>query len=249
MAAQLEFFDMAVSITPPNGHLEPLPITLGPNWQPNDVRLVFVVGGGSSGQYSLDMAMLPDPPTGFTSAYSLDPNRETFGTYYRRLRVGDTDTEVAWVKPVSWEYFMFGTLTVRGVSPTANPTAGRLGVTYITADTTTGATVDSVLVPGAGAVVLFVGNVAAPEKASWPHWAVAMGTPDSWTHLVATDKSGTDFNQFDTSPALMAVARSFTTSGSTGPIVVPAAKGSPAFAAMYAYLPAALDVSATIGAA
>lgn len=244
-----EFFDMSVSTTPPNGHNQPMPITLGPNWQNNDVRLMFIAAGGNTGRMSIDMAMNPDPPTGFTSAYSINPDLETYGTYYRRLQTGDEDTEVAWAKPANWEYFMHAILTVRGVSPTGSITAGRLGVYYITSDDTDSATVDSITVPGAGFVVLMVGNVACPEQNTWPHWAVAMGVPDGWTHLVATDKSGENFDEFDSSPSIIVVGKSFSSSTTTGEIEVPAAQGSPAFAAMYAFLPAAEDVSMTIGAA
>lgn len=247
--AGFTFFDTAVSTTPPNGHLQPMPITLGPNWQPNDMRLFFIVGGGNDGQFAIDMAMNPDPPTGFTSAYSLNVAHETYGAYYRRLQAGDEDTEVAWAKPASWEYFWTATLTVRGVSPSSNPTAGRLGVTYFTDDDADSATVGSATVPGAGAMVLFVGSVAAPEKTPWPHWAVSMGVPAGWTHLVATDKSGVDFDEFDTNPAIIVVGKSYSSSGTTGTIEVPAAQGSPAFASMYVHLPTAQEVDFTVGSA
>lgn len=249
MSGELSFFDMSVSTSPPNGHLQPMPITLGPNWQPNDIRLLFIVGGGNSGSVSIDMAMDPDPPSGFTSAYSINPDRETYGVYYRRLQSVDEDTDVVWAKPASWEYFWTATLTVRGVSPVNNPTAGRLGVTYITSDATDSATVASATVPGAGAMVLFVGSIAAPEKSSWPHWGVAMGVPDNWTHLVATDKSGSDFDEFDTAPAIIVVGKSYSSSGTTGIIEIPAAQGSPAFASMYVHLPAAPAVAFTVGGA
>jgi hypothetical protein len=249
MPAQLQFFDMSVSVTPPSGHHEPLPITLGPNWQPNDIRLFFVSASGSSGSTTLMMPMNPDPPTGFTAAYSLNPGRETHAVYYRRLVAGDADTSVEWTKPPGWRHFMVSMLTVRGVSPTTNPTGGKLGVTYIADDATTSGTVDAITVPAAGAVVLFVGNIPAPVKVAWPQWAVAMGVPAGWTHLVATEKSGQDFFAFDTSPSLMVVGKTFTAAGSTGPVVFPAGKGTPAFASLYAFLTPAPDVSATIGAA
>ena len=41
MATPISFFDMSVSVTPPTGYVQPLPITVGPNGQPNDLRLAF----------------------------------------------------------------------------------------------------------------------------------------------------------------------------------------------------------------
>lgn len=250
MSAQLQFFDMAVSVTPPSGHLEPLPITLGPNWQSNDIRLLFLSGSGASGQGAIEMAMNPDPPTGFTAAYAPSVTRETRGVYYRRLQAGDSDASVYWAKPSSWQYFMFATLTVRGASPTGGLTAGPIGVTYSTGDSTgTTATAGSVAVPGNGSMVFFVGNVPAPEKATWPNWAVSMGVPSGWTNLVATDKSGDTFYEYGTDSSLVVVGKSFTGSGSTGAVAFPTAHGSPAFTGLYVFLSPAADVSAAIGAA
>jgi hypothetical protein len=248
--AQLQFFDMSVSVTPPSGHLEPLPITLGPNWEPNDARMVFVSASGSGGSTTLMMQLNPDPPTGFSSAYSLNPTHETHGVFYRRLVSGDLDTGVGWVKPPGWRHFMLAMLTARGVDPTSAPTAGSVNVTYTTGDSTgTSATVPSITVPAAGAVVLMIGNIAAPEKTSWPNWAVPIGVPTGWTHLVATEKAGRNFYLYDTSPPLMVIGKSFTGAGSTGTVTIPTGHGTPAFAALWAFLPAAQDVTGTIGAA
>lgn len=250
MPAQLQFFDMAVSTTPPNGHLEPLPLTLGPNWQPNDIRLMLISASGSGSQSTLMMPMDPDPPTGFAAAYSLNATRETYGAYWRRLAPGATDASVRWPKPPGWRHFMHATLTVRGVSPTTNPTAGPLGVTYTTGDSTgTTAAVSSVSVPSAGTMLLFLGNIAAPSKSPWPQWAVSMGVPTGWTHLVATDKSGDTFYEYGTDPAIVVVGKSFAAAGSTGTVNFPTAHGSPAFAGMWVFLTPGADVSATIAAA
>lgn len=247
MPAQFEFFDMAVSLAPPNGHLEPLPLTLGPNWQPNDIRLFFVSASGADGSTTLTMSMVPTSPTGFTAAYSLNPTSETHGVYYRRLVAGDTDTSVAWTKPSGWRHFMLATLTVRGVSPTTNPTGGSLdGITHVGADAF--ATVPSVAVPAAGSMVFFVGNVPSPAG-GWPSWAVATGVPTGWKHLVATDKSGLGFYPYDTNPSLVVAGKAFSAAGSTGSTVFPTAQGAPAFAGLYVFLTPAPDVSAVIGAA
>lgn len=251
MPASVSFFDMAVSVTPPNGHLEPQPLLVGANWQPNDVRLVFISASGTesnsdSQDITLMMGMTPDPPTGYTSAYSLNAGLETQGAYYNLLATGDTDTSVAWSKPTSWRHFVLATLTARGVSPTAAPTAGALTVSYTVGDST--ASVSSVSVPAAGTMVFCLGTVPDPEG-NWPSWAVSMGVPTGWTHLVATEKSGINFFPYDANPNMIVIAKTFVSSGSTGSVSVPVALGAPAFAAMYAFVQPAPDVSVTVGAA
>lgn len=246
MAGQMSFFDMSVNTSPPNGYKQPLPVTLGPNWQPNDIRLLFVTASGNSGNTTITMEMFPDPPTGFTAAYSLNPDLETHGVYYRRLTSGDEDTSVAWEKPQGWTHFMVAMITVRGVSPSSNPTGGNLTLSQTGGDTT--ATTNSVTVPGAGAMLLFAGSVQSPGISS-AKWAVSLGAPTDWTPLVATDKSGENFDEFDTSPAIVVVGKSFTASGSTGSVSFPTSQGGPAFAGLYVHLPAAPEVTMTIGAA
>lgn len=244
--AQLQFFDMSVLVTPPGGNLEPLPVLLGPNWRPNDLRLAFFSGSGSgSASATLMMQMTPNTPTGYTAAYSLNPTSETHGAFYRRLVTGDVDTGVTWPKPPGWRHFMHAVLTVRGVSPISSPTGGSLTVAHIGGDTT--ATVTSVTVPSAGTMVFMLGTVAVP-RSSWPTSAVALGVPTGWTHLAATDKSGRQFYAYDTNPSLVVVAKSFASAGTTGSVVFPTAQGGPAFAGLWTFLTPAADVSATIGA-
>jgi hypothetical protein len=250
MPTQLQFFDMAVSITPPSGHLEPLPVTLGPNWQPNDIRLMFVsasASAASGAETNVMLSLSPEPPTGFTATYARNPGAETHGVYSRRLAAGDVDTSVYWTKPAGWRHFMFSTITVRGHHPATNPTGGTLRATHVGADTF--ATISSVTVPAAGAMLFFLGNVPTPHTIPWPTWAVATGVPTGWTHLAATDKSGQDFYQYDTSPSLVVVGKTFTGSGSTGSVVFPTAQGAPAFSGLWAFLTPAPDASAAIVAA
>lgn len=252
MPAAISFFDMAVSITAPNGYLEPQPILLGANWQSNDIRLVFISASGTeptpdgSQDVTLMLGMTPDPPTSFSSAYTLDPGLETQGVYYSLLATGDTDTSVAWTKPPGWRHFVLGTLTARGASPTAAPVAGALTVSYTVGDAN--AVISSVSVPAAGTMVFCIGTIPDPEG-TWPSWAVSMGVPTGWTHLTATEKSGTNFFPYDANPNLMVVAKSFASSGSTGSVSVPVALGGPAFSAMYAFVQPAPDVSVSVGAA
>lgn len=245
------FLDESVSVTPPQGHNEPLPILLGPGRQANDIRMVFIAGAGSSSSAALFMPMSPDPITDFTAAYNLDPSHETHGVYWRRLQDSDTDTRsVSWMKPNGWLYFMFATLTARGVDPAGTITAGSKNIDYTTGDSTgTTATCPSITVPSAGVVVVMVGSVAAWGKDYWPKWPVAIGVPTGWTPIAATDKSGATFAQYDNSPSLVVVAKSFSSAGSTGSIVFPTTHGAPAFGCLYAHLPAPQNVTATISAA
>lgn len=246
MPPTLQAFDMSVTVTPPSGYLEPLPITLGPNWQPNDTRLVLVSGSGTSADASLEMKMHPDPPTGFSTAYALNQGIETHGVYYRLLSSGDTDNvSVAWAKPTGWQYFMFGLLTVRGVSPTVTPTAGWLHVSQTGGDTT--AVAQSVTVPGPGTMVFFAGSVPSTlASGNSPTWAVSLGCPSGWKNLVATDKSGVNFFQYGTDPSLVVVSKTFTSSGSTGSVAFPTAQGQPAFMGLYVFLTSVTDVSTTL---
>lgn len=259
MPATLDFFDMTASVTPPKGHKEPFIITLGPNWQPNDYRLVFVSASGtsSSGLSATEMKMNSDPPTAFTTAYALNVGKETHGVYYRKLQAGDNDQFVTWAKPSNWRHFMISMMTVRGLSPTTAPTGGTLsgwrsganGINYQITDSTTSATVSSVTVPSAGTMVFFVGNVAAPIAVTWPNFPVAMGVPTGWTPLVATANSGNTFYEYDQNPCVDVVAKSYAASGSTGSVAFPAGIGAPAFAGLYCFLTSAPDVSVTVGAA
>lgn len=248
MPAQLQCFDMSVQVKPPDGYREPLPVTLGPNWQPNDLRLVFVTGSGVSGQATLEMIMNPDPPSRFTAAYALNPGVETHGVYYRRLVSGDADNvSVSWAKPTNWQHFMFALLTVRGVDPAATPSGGWLKLSQTEGDTA--AVASSVVVPGAGTMVFMAGAVPSPWSDGGPDWAVSMGVPTGWTNLVATDKSGVNFYQYGIDPSLIVVAKNFSAAGSTGSVSFPTSQGRPAFSGLYVFLTAAADVSAAINPA
>lgn len=247
MSASISFFDMSVTITPPNGHLEPLPLLLGANWQPNDVRLLFAsASGDGAGGVGLPMVMNPDPPTGFTSTYSLALGRETFGVYFRRLVAGDTDTNVAWEKPPGWRHFNWAPITIRGTDPSADPVAGKFDVSYMAGNTV--ATIPSVTVPAAGTMIFCLGTVPDPEG-SWPSWAVSMGVPIGWTALVASEKSGLTFGPYNTDPGMLVIAKSYTSAGSTGSVSLPVAVGLPAWSGLYAFVRPAPDVTVTVGAA
>lgn len=229
--------------------MEPLPITLGPNWQPGDIRLMFVSASGASSNAMLEMAMTPDPPTGFSAAYSLNPGIHTHGVYYKRLQAGDVDNiNVAWARPTQWQHFMFSLITVRGISPTVNPSGGWLNLNQNMGDTAAAAS--SVPVPGPGIMLFFAGSVPSPWGSTVaPSWAVSLGAPSGWTSLVATDKSGATFYQWGTDPSLIVIGKQFSSVGSTGTVTFPTSQGTPAFSGLYAFLTTAADVSFTVSAA
>lgn len=247
----VDFFDMAPSLTPPASHREPYPLLLG-TYQPNDVRMLFVsaTAAHDKGATETPIPMYTDPPAGFTPAYSWAPGYGTEGVYYRRLVAGDLDGFVSWAKPNGWRHFMWATLTARGVSPTVAPVAGRLSVSHITASGQ--ANVGSVTVPAAGIMIYCLATVQDPGRGGiWPAWPVAMGIPagGDWRHLMASEKSGKDYFEFDTSPNIMVIAREYTGAGTTGTVTVPVGKGSPAFAGLYCFVQAAQGVTINVGAA
>lgn len=247
MPAELIYDDQEAVVTPPTGYLEPFPLTLGPSWKQNDVRILFVSGSESaSGGVSEAVQMQPDPPTGFTQAYALDAGFETRGVYYRRLVNGDTDTSVAWIKPTGWRDFAWAPLTARGVDPGTAPVAGDLTtlMTHKVQDSTL--TVASVTVPAAGEMLFCLWCIADPEG-TWPSWQAAMGVPTGWTHVAATDKSGNGFFATSTDSSLIVIGKSFGAAGSTGSVSVPIGVGSHAFGGMYCFLRPAPDSSSTAG--
>lgn len=244
--APLVFLDMSASVTPPDGYLEPLPLLMGPNQQPNDVRILFVSASESaSGGVAEEIQMNPDPPSGFTKGYALAPGFETRGVYYRRLVGGDVDTSVSWIKPVGWLDFIFGLVTARGVDPNMTPVAGDLTslMSHKTGNSTM--SIGPVAIPSPGLMLFCVWVVPDPENI-WPAWAGAVGGPTGWTNLIATDKSGNTYYQTDSNPSLMMAGKSFSTSGTTGTVIVPINPGSHAFAGMYIFLKPAPDVSIAV---
>jgi hypothetical protein len=247
MPATISFFDMSVSVTPPAGHLEPVPLTLGPNWQQNDIRTLIVAGLATSSDGNTAAApMSPDPPTGFPAIYNLAPTPgfSTQGVYYRRLVNGDADTSVTWPKPPGWSNYLFTTLTARGATPSAAPVAGRLTWSHIRGDTTMA--IDSVTVPAAGSMVFLLSTLPDIDPNGW---AVSMGAPTGWTNLVATDKSGATYYQYGTDPSVMVVGKNYASAGTTGTVTVPCGVGRPAFVGMYVFFTPAPDVSVSLGAA
>lgn len=226
------------------------PLILGPNWKQNDLRVLFVSGSESaSGGVAEAIEMNPDPPTGFTSAYSLNAGFETRGVYYRRLVSGDVDQSVAWIKPTGWVDFVWAPLTIRGVSPTVAPVAGDITFQMSHKKQDTSISITSITVPAAGEMLLCLWTIPDPEGI-WPSWATTLGVPSGWTHVAATDKSGNVYNSAnaDVDPSILIVGKSFAAAGSTGTITVPCNPGSHAFGGMYLFVQPAADSASVAGA-
>lgn len=262
MPAQLSFFDMEASTTPPGpGYFVAYPITLGPNWQPNDIRVVFQVwrmfsntDTNANSQFNITYL---NPP-GFTDGVDVEPQDVSSGAgaaYYRlgmswrRLVAGDTDTFVVYNRPDISTIFNFATFTVRGVDPSFTPAPAAfsgLGP-YNTAIAEPAGTqvVSSVSVPSAGTMTVFMAssNYAVSSVATT---GAALGIPSGWTNLVATANSGLAYTPYNNTAAAMVVAKAFSSSGSTGGISFPFANSiAPFFQGITTFWKPGQDVSFT----
>jgi Putative phage tail protein len=243
MPAQLQFFDMSINKQEPAAFV-PLPVTLGPNWQPNDIRLFLQLAWiqGSTGDYT-------SVPPGYTNfGYTGFPG---FRMCYRRLVAGDTDTFVQYANPTSFNA-AFSTLlcTVRGVAPSVAPTNpapqfGELGT--LPAVSSTGGSVSAwtFSVP-VGAALVWMNNWHGTQAATGCTW----GAPSGWTNLVATDGSGATYTPFGAQDSVALFAKAFSSAGSTGAFSVQygAERNARNYMASIG-LTAAADVSATGGSA
>lgn len=156
MPAQIQFFDMEASASP-LGWLAPIPVTLGPNWQPNDIRVFCNLWFLAYQDYNTDLYIGNQGivPVGFTgivpnttfagnvrATYSDGPVPTTtpytqpgYGVIsWRRLIPGDVDTfiqptEAQWLAPSAASCYATATFTIRGVNPTSTPSIGGLSWT------------------------------------------------------------------------------------------------------------------------
>lgn len=242
MAAKLSFFDMTITKQVP-AFAVPLPVTLGPNWQPGDVRLFLQLCQltGSSVDYSLT-------PPGYTAFYTGPPVGARF--CYRRLVAGDADTFVQYtnVAPFNGSFAILQA-TVRGAAPSSAPACvnfSQLGP--LPSQSSTGGSMSGVAfsVPvGAGLVWMnnWFGNTPNATGCTW-------GAPAGWSNLVATDGSGAQYTPFGAQASSALFAKAFSSAGSTGAFSVQYGAELAAqnyFAAMT--LTAASDVSGTGGSA
>lgn len=254
MPAQLSFFDMEASVTPPVGYFPPIPITAGPNWQPGDIRVYCLGWHSVTTAAGVDNAWIPIP--GYTSVNvqfdtgsGLSPVIR-WGVFWRRMVTGDLDTFFNFVAKYSLQVCHSAIFTVRGVDPTSTPTITTWQITGTGSTVSPPATivVSSVTVPSAGTTAVWVSNGAYQTTAGVD---TSTGTPPGWTNLAATTNSGATYNPYDTSPSSIVVAKSFSSSGSTGAVNFPIGNSvNPVglVGATVFFKPAA-DVSATAGSA
>lgn len=247
MPATIQCFDMSI-VAQPSGPYTPLPITLGPNWQPNDIRFFFqaYTFGNNGPPWAI--------PPGFTVIADSVPALATHQCFvaYRRLVPGDTDTFIQYANFGDSKTWSSGLITVRGASVTSNPTAAPLASTSLPTLSATGGTISlsSVTVPAAGAVLMWFYSVPNLNQPNLNPTGATLGAPAGWSNIVATDGSGAAYAPFGGQSSTMFVGKSFSSSGSTGAINVAygaelAALLGPAWVA----IPAAPDVSATAGSA
>jgi len=245
MPAQPQVFDMTAVNAAPTSVYVPVPIELGPNWQPNDVRLTCILTPNISGTIN----NIHTPP-GYTSlAQNVGLNLDIT---YRQLQPGDTNTFIQFSQPSNMQEFSFGMITVRGANPASAPSAAYIGPVTIPTTSSTGGTasLSSISVPSAGTMVLWFAGAAKQGTAGQILTSCSLGCPAGWTNLVATDGSGATFTAFSGSASTMLVAKSFSSSGSTGTINVGYGAQTNAFIqASWMFIPAAPDVSGVSGAA
>lgn len=241
MPAQLQFFDMSVNNKQPATYV-PLPITTGPNFQPNDIRLFLQFCATTGG--STDFTVTPPGYTAFATPSTATGLRMC----YRRLVAGDTDTFIQYTSGVTLQNFNTLLCTVRGVSPSAAPTNPSPGGAILTipANTSTGGSVSGTTfsVP-VGAGLVWVVNVAssATSGCTW-------GVPSGWTNLVATDGSGATYSPFGATSSEALFAKAFSSAGSTGAYSIQYGASVNALCeTFFIGLTAASDVSATAGSA
>lgn len=196
-------------------------------------------------------------PAGFTSLVNTNNNNDITLAYsiaYRRLLAGDTDTFISYGLPAAMNYFGTILFTVRGVSPSWAPSGSQWGFLQ----NPNGAAVNvvsSVTVPGPGTIVYCCSSYPEPtQNSSNPPWSQAqytgfsIGAPTGWTNLVATSGSGNTFYQYSSQPSLIAVGKSYSSSGSTGQVTFTAGSNSnPEFAGIYVWFQPAPDVVGVAG--
>jgi hypothetical protein len=225
MPAQLSFFDMAASVTPPEGYFPPFPVPLGPNWQPGDIRVYCQHWFAAS----TDTTWVQPPGFSTTNAQGQQGGASgtstwwRYGVSWRRLVAGDVDTFYTFntVPALWWHTVMF---TVRGVDPGSSPAIttfqfnGPLGSIQLPPASVV---VNSVSVPSAGTTAIWIASHAYIATTGATGNGVGMAAPSGWQNLVASSNSGATYNPYDISNGTIAVAKSFSSSGSTGSVTFP----------------------------
>jgi hypothetical protein len=263
MPAQLQFLDMeAVTGFTQPGYFVAFPVTLGPSWQPGDIRVLFQDWGQNDGtnqnaqwlNVGVTPSQYPKPP-GFTNAIIVqgqDPYYG-FGMDWRRLQPGDTDTFIVFPRPDQMARANFAFVTVRGVDPTFTPapTAQQgLGPNVDALAHPAGlVSVSSLSIPTAGTAVFFIGT-AYDRSTLASTTGASLGCPTGWTNLTASEGSGATYTPYSNANASAVFAKSFSSSGSTGTVSVPFGNAiRPYFDVLRVFFRPAPDVSATAGSA
>lgn len=241
MPAQIKFLDVEpTNQIPPDGDKAPVPITLGPSWEPNDVRLIFnIYSNYNTSEFSPFFHYYwptPLPPPGFTLGHDPVPE-DAFGNgshqpelaFWRRLQAGDVDNvAVSWIQRY-WRWFGMLKVTARGVHPTTAPQFIDIGTTQL--QTPSRVRFPSVTVPAEG-IMLFIAlagegsgqwsSEGNPNSQNVPVTGAALGVPAGWTHVAATEKSGKDYYQYDTATGMICIGKYYSGAGSTGTVDIPA---------------------------
>jgi hypothetical protein len=244
---------MEATATPPPGYFVRFPITLGPNWQPGDIRVLCLEFFNNFQTNFLTNNSWQNPP-GFTIGVDTPDPATTGGLWrtgmsWRRLVAGDADTFITFNRPDLMVVFGATVFTVRGVDPAFTPAPATYGFTGAFNDGLPHpggtAAVSSQTVPSAGTVSVFMTASVDPHK-GLTGGACALGIPTGWTNLVATDKSGLTFLSTESTPSSILVAKSYAAAGSTGTVNFPFANAmTPWFAGVKTFWKPAPDVSVT----
>jgi hypothetical protein len=245
MVATVSFFDMSTTNSLPSPPYSPVPITVGPTFKANDLRIVLQsVLNSNEG--------IPAQPPGFSIIFSGPPSpaNQVVRADYWRMPAGATDTFVQWTVSPNPSWPTLTMLTARGADPGSAPTGSYVGqVTLPSSNSTPTATVNvsSISVPAAGTMILWFSSFGSGGTISLP---TSLGCPAGWTNLVATPNSGATYYPYDSTGACLIIAKSFSSSGSTGTIVLPfGAENSAGVYYSWVFVKAALDVSVTAGTA
>lgn len=252
MPAELRYIDGEVSTqAPTQGLYVPEPITLGPSWQPNDIRVCMLSYFNSvyhpdwqPPDNTVFYPHTPRPPAGFSTGVELV---SSFGLalYWRRLTAADVDNVAVSFPTRQFRYYTKTLLTIRGVDPATNPvfftpnpgSGGSLGhplhAPTTSADTPGQISFPSMSVPAyAGEMVILI--AAGQGDGSWatpgdPNGSTSqveptgssIGIATGWTSLVATEKSGLNYYQYNGDVNVSVMGKKYAGSGTTGTVIIP----------------------------
>lgn len=239
MPAQLEFLDMSVNQTQP-AYAAPVPITTGPNFQANDIRIVLqyaAIFGGTT-----DLSVTPPGYTDFSSGAATGMRCS-----YRRLVATDTDTFIQYGSTTSFTAaFVILQATIRGVSPSATPSVGLTATQLVlpSLSTTGGSVSGTTFSVPVGAGMVWANSITSTGTTTACTWGAPL--TGGWSNLVASPSSGVQYTPFGGQQSTILFGKSFSSSGTTPAYSVQYGAEDGAHAIyMGIGLAAAADVSAT----